>query len=114
VIVNLEFIRPVGAGRRDLRIGGRVVGHPVGHRRRPLPLVVGLYRTVVAYVEAKSVVTAAIHAEVIAVVRQIITFNPDEYGLTEAITVAGVYDLLLVALLVGFYVVHREGDEEVE
>jgi uncharacterized membrane protein (DUF373 family) len=71
-------------------------------------VVVELYKTIVAYVEAKSVVIAVIHAGLIAVVRQIIIFKPDEYSPTEAITIAGVYVLLLVGLLVGFYVVHRE------
>lgn len=71
-------------------------------------VVVELYKTIVAYVESKSVVVAVIHAGLIAVVRQIIIFKPDEYGATEAITIAGVYVLLLVALLIGFWVVHRE------
>lgn len=77
-------------------------------------VVVELYRTIVAYVEAKSVVMAVIHAGLLAVVRQIITFKPDEYAPTEAITVAGVYTLLLVGLLVGFRVVHDEIDEATE
>ncbi|MFC7082453.1 phosphate-starvation-inducible PsiE family protein [Halorussus caseinilyticus] len=75
-------------------------------------VIVELYHTVVAYVEAQSVVMAVIHAGLIAVVRQIITFKPDEYGPQEAITVAGVYVVLLVGLLLGFYVVHREIDQE--
>jgi len=74
-------------------------------------VVVELYKTIVAYVEAKSVVVAVIHAGLIAVVRQIIIFKPDDYNPTEAITIAGVYVLLLVALLVGFYIVHREIEE---
>lgn len=77
-------------------------------------VVVELYRTIVAYVEAKSVVIAVIHAGLIAVVRQIITFKADEYDPTGAITVGAVYVLLLVGLLVGFYVVHREVDGEHE
>ncbi len=74
-------------------------------------VVVELYKTIVAYVEAKSVVVAVIHAGLIAVVRQIIIFKPDDYNPTEAITIAGVYVLLLVALLAGFYIVHREIEE---
>jgi uncharacterized membrane protein (DUF373 family) len=79
-------------------------------------VVVELYKTVVAYVEAQSVVIAVIHAGLIAVVRQIIIFKPDEYSPTEAITIAGVYGLLLGALLLGFFVVHRqiESAEEME
>lgn len=75
-------------------------------------VIVELYHTVVAYVEAQSVVLAVIHAGLIAVVRQIITFKPDDYAPTEAITFAGVYVLLLVALLVGFWVVHRQIEED--
>lgn len=75
-------------------------------------VIVELYHTVVAYVESQSVVMAVIHAGLIAVVRQIITFKPDDYGATEAITIAGVYVLLLVGLLLGFWVVHRQIDED--
>ncbi|WP_435176024.1 phosphate-starvation-inducible PsiE family protein [Halorussus sp. AFM4] len=75
-------------------------------------VIVELYHTVVAYVEAQSVVLAVIHAGLIAVVRQIITFKPDDYGPTEAITIAGVYVLLLVGLLLGFWVVHRQIEED--
>ncbi|NEU55802.1 phosphate-starvation-inducible PsiE family protein [Halorussus sp. MSC15.2] len=77
-------------------------------------VIVELYQTVVAYVEAQSVVMAVIHAGLIAVVRQIITFKPDDYGPTEAITIAGVYVVLLLGLLIGFWVVHREIDEAAE
>ncbi|UPV75072.1 phosphate-starvation-inducible PsiE family protein [Halorussus limi] len=71
-------------------------------------VVVELYKTVVAYVETDSVVIAVIHAGLIAVVRQVIIFKPDDYNPTEAITIAGVYVLLLAVLLFGFYVVHNE------
>ena len=77
-------------------------------------VIVELYHTVVAYVEAQSVVLAVIHAGLIAVVRQIITFKPDDYGSTEAITFAGVYVVLLVGLLLGFWVVHRQIEEEAD
>ncbi|WP_137286779.1 phosphate-starvation-inducible PsiE family protein [Halorussus salinisoli] len=77
-------------------------------------VVVELYKTIVAYVEAKSVVIAVIHAGLIAVVRQVIIFKPDDYSPTEAITIAGVYVLLLAVLLLGFYVVHRERNDEAE
>lgn len=74
-------------------------------------VVVELYKTIVAYVEEQSVVVAVMHAGLIAVVRQIITFKPDEYVPSKAIIIAGVYALLLVALLVGFYVVHGRIEE---
>ncbi|MFC4447642.1 phosphate-starvation-inducible PsiE family protein [Halorussus aquaticus] len=77
-------------------------------------VIVELYQTVVAYVESQSVVMAVIHAGLIAVVRQIITFKPDDYGPTEAITIAGVYVVLLLGLLIGFWVVHQEIDEAAE
>ena len=79
-------------------------------------VVVELYKTIVAYVEAKSVVMAVIHAGLIAVVRQVIIFKPDDYSPMEAITIAGVYVLLLAVLLLGFYVIHGEinGKTELE
>lgn len=74
-------------------------------------IVVELYRTVIAYVEAESVVRAVVHAGLIAVVRQIITFKPGDFGNTEAaLMTAGTYVLLLLGLLVGFFLVHRETD----
>jgi uncharacterized membrane protein (DUF373 family) len=58
------------------------------------------------------VVIAVIHAGLIAVVRQVITFKPDEYDTAvQALLFAGTHGLLLVALLVGFVVVHRQIDE---
>ena len=76
-------------------------------------IVVELYRTVIAYVEAESVVRAVVHAGLIAVVRQIITFKPGDLESGEAaLMTAGTYVLLLVGLLVGFFLVHRETDLE--
>ena len=71
-------------------------------------IVVELYRTIIAYVDARNVVLAVVHAGLIAVVRQIITFKPSEYTARESLMLAGVYGLLLLVLLVGFYVVHEE------
>jgi uncharacterized membrane protein (DUF373 family) len=76
-------------------------------------IVVELYRTVVAYVEARSVVRAVVHAGIIGVTRQIITFKPGDYADAGATLMAGAtYTLLLLALFVGFYVVHQEPDDE--
>lgn len=76
-------------------------------------IVIELYRTIIAYVSAKNVVEAVIHAGLIAVVRQIIIFKPGEVETTAgALMTAGAYVILLVGLLVGFYLVHREGDVE--
>jgi uncharacterized membrane protein (DUF373 family) len=76
-------------------------------------IVVELFKTIIAYVEAQSVVLAVIHAGMIAVVRQIITFKPgDAKGPTEAFMEAGVYALLLLVLLIGFFIVHRQIDDD--
>lgn len=74
-------------------------------------IVAELYRTVIAYVSAESVVQAVIHAGLIAVVRQIIIFKPGEAESAQvALLKAAVYFVLLVALLGGFYLVHRLED----
>jgi uncharacterized membrane protein (DUF373 family) len=71
-------------------------------------IVIELYRTIIAYVEAQSVVRAVVHAGIIAVIRQIITFKPAEMGNSQdALLIAGIYLLLLVGLFVGFFLVHR-------
>lgn len=78
-------------------------------------IVVELYNTVVAYVEARSVVRAVVHAGIIGVTRQIITFKPDNYANAQATMFAAfAYALLLAALFLGFYVVHQEPDEGLE
>ena len=74
-------------------------------------IVIELYKTIIAYVSARSVVRAVIHAGLIAVVRQIIIFKPDQLESTEAaLMTAGVYVILLVALLGGFWLAHEEED----
>jgi uncharacterized membrane protein (DUF373 family) len=71
-------------------------------------IVVELFKTIVAYVESKSVVRAVIHAGLIAVVRQILIFKPaDMENAEQALMLAIVYLVLLVALLLGFYLVHE-------
>ena len=76
-------------------------------------IVIELYRTIIAYVEAESVVKAVVHAGLIAVVRQIIIFKPGDASTAgDALTTAAVYVILLLALLVGFFLVHRHGDLE--
>lgn len=75
-------------------------------------IIVELYQTIIAYVDAKSVVLAVVHAGLIAVVRQIITFKPGEYEPEQALAIAGVYVVLLIPLLAGFLIVHREADDE--
>lgn len=79
-------------------------------------IVIELFRTIIAYVEAESVVRAVIHAGLIAVVRQIIIFKPSDADSTEqALMLASIYLILLVGLLLGFYLVHRmEEDMEAE
>lgn len=76
-------------------------------------IVIELYRTIIAYVSAKNVVEAVVHAGLIAVVRQIIIFKPGDLESTEAaLMTAGAYVLLLAGLLLGFYLVHRADDVE--
>ena len=76
-------------------------------------IVIELYRTIIAYVEAQSVVKAVVHAGIIAVIRQIITFKPSSLDSMEAaLMTAGVYVLLLIGLFVGFFLVHRQDDLE--
>jgi uncharacterized membrane protein (DUF373 family) len=76
-------------------------------------IVIELYRTIIAYVETQNVVKAVIHAGLIAVVRQIMIFKPDEIGTPmEAFLTAGSFVLLLLGLLLGFYLVHRTDDIE--
>lgn len=71
-------------------------------------IIIELFRTIIAYVEAESVVRAVIHAGLIAVVRQIIIFKPTDVDSSQdAIMLAGVYLLLLLGLLLGFYLVHQ-------
>lgn len=76
-------------------------------------IVIELYRTIIAYVEAENVVRAVIHAGLIAVVRQIIIFKPgDADGPQNALLTTAVYVLLLLSLLAGFYLVHNTPDTE--
>jgi uncharacterized membrane protein (DUF373 family) len=76
-------------------------------------IVVELFRTIVAYVEAESVVRAVVHAGLIAVIRQILIFKPSDAESTEeALMLAGVYLILLAGLLLGFFLVHRIEDDE--
>ena len=75
-------------------------------------IVTELFRTIVAYVEARNVIEAVVHAGLIAVVRQIIIFKPDESGgPREALLTAAVFVILLLALLLGFYIIHRPDGE---
>lgn len=78
-------------------------------------IVIELYRTIIAYVAAESVVRAVVHAGLIAVVRQIIIFKPGELETTQdALITAGTFAILLVTLLAGFYLVHRNRMEDLE
>lgn len=78
-------------------------------------IVIELFRTIIAYVSAESVVQAVVHAGMIAVIRQIIIFKPGEFdSTTGAIMTAGVFFILLLGLLVGFYLVHQQDEDELE
>ena len=72
-------------------------------------IIIELYRTIIAYVSAESVVKAVVHAGIIAVIRQIIIFKPDDYATTEdAILTAGIHVVLLLTLFVGFFLIHQQ------
>lgn len=76
-------------------------------------IVIELFRTIVAYVEAESVVRAVVHAGLIAVIRQILIFKPSDAASTEeALMLAVVYLILLAGLLLGFFLVHRVEEDE--
>lgn len=78
-------------------------------------IVIELWRTIIAYIGSESVVRAVIHAGLIAIVRQIITFKPGQMGSTEgALMTATAYLILLVGLLLGYYIVHEEEMREPE
>lgn len=73
--------------------------------------IVELYQMMIANVDSKSVVLAVVHAGLVAVVRQSITFKPADYGPEQALAFAGVSVVLPVPLLAGFLIVHREADD---
>ncbi|PSP43734.1 hypothetical protein BRC68_06030 [Halobacteriales archaeon QH_6_64_20] len=79
-------------------------------------IIVELYQTVVAYSQEEEkleVVTTALYAGVIAMVRKAILFQTSDYGSeTQALTAAGSYMLILVGLGVVLFVAYRYGRED--
>ena len=64
-------------------------------------IIVEAYRTIVAYArqqEAKTILTLVTYTGIIAVIRKIIIFRPEEIGGQEALLIAVGYGVLLVAL----------------
>jgi uncharacterized membrane protein (DUF373 family) len=78
-------------------------------------IIVELYQTVVAYSleeDEVEVVTTAIYAGMIAMIRKAILFQTSDYEtVTDALTAAGSYMLILVGLAVVLFVAYRYGRE---
>ena len=78
-------------------------------------VIVELYQTVVAYSREEDeieVVTTAIYAGMIAMIRKAILFQTSDYNsVTAALTAAGSYMLILVGLAVVLFVAYRYGRE---
>jgi len=78
-------------------------------------VIVELYQTVVAYSREEdevSVVTTAIYAGMIAMIRKAILFQTGDYDTEiQALTAAGSYMLILVGLAVVLFVAYRYGRE---
>jgi uncharacterized membrane protein (DUF373 family) len=79
-------------------------------------IIVELYQTVVAYSQEEGkleVVTTALYAGVIAMVRKAILFQTSDYkSVTAALTAAGSYMLILVGLAVVLFVAYRYGSRD--
>jgi len=78
-------------------------------------VIVELYQTVVAYIREEdevAVVTTAIYAGMIAMIRKAILFQTGDYETeAQALTAAGSYMLILVGLGVVLFVAYRYGRE---
>lgn len=76
-------------------------------------IIVEAYRTIVAYVreqEAKYILTLVIYAGIIAVIRKIIVFRPQEYTQAQdAFMTAGSYAVLLFSLAILVLIVDKYG-----
>lgn len=78
-----------------------------------LLIIVEVHRTLIAYARDEPVVQIVIGAAIIAVAREIISFRIDEFQtVSDALAAAGVFGILLVALVVAYLVVrYTESDE---
>ena len=75
-------------------------------------IIVEVYRTIVAYItnkEAEHVVNIVVYAGVIAVIRKLIVFQPDEFSGTEIVFTLVGYAAVLLSLGLLIYIVHEEG-----
>ena len=101
----------------QLFLSGRIVrpNAVIGLLDRVLLLfiIVELHQTVVAYSRAGErieIVTTAIYAGVIAMIRKAILFRTSDYSdVIAALTAAGSYTLLLVGLAAVLFVLYRYG-----
>lgn len=72
-----------------------------------LLIIVEVHRTQLAYVRDEPVVRIVIGAAIIAIAREIISFRLDEYTTTDdALTAAGAFTILLIALVVAYYIIY--------
>ncbi|MFB6226995.1 MAG: phosphate-starvation-inducible PsiE family protein [Halobacteriales archaeon] len=77
-----------------------------------LLIIVEVHRTLVAYVRKEPLIRIVIGAAIIAIAREIISFRVGGFDNPEAaLTAAGSFALLLVALVLAYTVVLRTGPE---
>ncbi len=75
-----------------------------------LLIIVEVHRTLVAYVREEPLIRIVIGAAIIAIAREIISFRVSGFDTPEAaLTAAGSFALLLVALILAYIVVWRTG-----
>jgi len=71
-----------------------------------LLIIVEVHRTLIAYARDEPVVRIVIGAAIIAIAREIISFRIDEFEtVTDALTAAGVFAILLFGLVIAYLVI---------
>ena len=77
-----------------------------------LLIIVEVHRTLIAYVRDEPLIRIVISAAIIAIAREIISFRVGGFDTPEdALTAAGSFTLLLLALILAYIVVWRNGPE---
>jgi uncharacterized membrane protein (DUF373 family) len=77
-----------------------------------LLIIVEVHRTLIAYVRDEPLTRIVISAAIIAIAREIISFRVSGFDTPEdALTAAGSFTLLLLALILAYIVVWRNGPE---
>lgn len=78
-----------------------------------LLIIVEVHRTLIAYARNEPVVQIVIGAAIIAIAREIIGFRISDFDTTgDALTAAGGFGLLLVALVVAYFVVQNSETQD--